>query len=223
LKQPPHDVPGIFRPRHPERTVLYRVLFHDFDRFLTAYESRFEKEYGHFRPVVKEVAERYLDCGNPRYGFARIRCPGCYGKHLLTFSCKTRGFCPSCHAKHREEWGQWVREALLLDVPHRQVVLTIRKTAQQGAGPDEDRGRADREPHGPAILALDRLSFLDSEGQAGYRHGDDGAELERMDHLELIARVTSHIPDKGQTRVRYNGLYANTSMRMGCAEAWLRQ
>jgi len=28
----------------------------------------------------------------------------------------------------------------------------------------------------------------------GYRHGDDGAELERMDYLELIARVTSHIP-----------------------------
>jgi hypothetical protein len=24
---------------------------------------------------------------------------------------------------------------------------------------------------------------------SGYRHGDDGAELERMDYLELIARV----------------------------------
>jgi len=68
-------VPGIYRPRHPERTALYRVLFHSVDRFLTAYESRFEKEYGHFRPVVKEVVERYLDCGNPRSGFARICCP----------------------------------------------------------------------------------------------------------------------------------------------------
>ncbi|MBP7707714.1 MAG: transposase zinc-binding domain-containing protein [Candidatus Aminicenantes bacterium] len=73
--------------------MLYRVLFHNFDRFLTAYESRFEKEYGHLRPVVKEVVERYLDCGNPRSGFARIRCPDCHGEHLLTFSCKTRGFC----------------------------------------------------------------------------------------------------------------------------------
>jgi hypothetical protein len=59
------------------------------------------------------------------------------------------------------------------------------------------------------ILALDRLSFLDREGRVGYRHGDDGAELERMDYLELIARVTSHIPDKGQVMVRYYGLYAN--------------
>jgi len=46
----------------------------------------------------------------------------------LTFSCKTRGFCPSCHAKRLEEWGEWVRETLLLDVPHRQVVFTIPKT-----------------------------------------------------------------------------------------------
>jgi len=24
------------------------------------------------------------------------------------FSCKTRGFCPSCHAKRREEWSEWM-------------------------------------------------------------------------------------------------------------------
>jgi len=53
------------------------------------------------------------------------------------FSCKTRGFCPSCHAKRREEWGdlsacghaqaEWMREKLILDRPHRQVVFTIPK------------------------------------------------------------------------------------------------
>jgi len=43
------------------------------------------------------------------------------------FSCRTRGFCPSCHAKRLEEWGEWMWETLLLDVPHRQVVFTIPK------------------------------------------------------------------------------------------------
>jgi len=43
------------------------------------------------------------------------------------FSCRTRGFCPSCHSKRREEWGEWMREELLLDVPHRQVVFTVPK------------------------------------------------------------------------------------------------
>ena len=41
------------------------------------------------------------------------------------FSCRTRGFCPSCHARRLEEWGEWMGEELLLDVPHRQVVFTI--------------------------------------------------------------------------------------------------
>jgi hypothetical protein len=37
------------------------------------------------------------------------------------------GRIPSCHAKRLEEWGEWMRETLLLDVPHRQVVFTIPK------------------------------------------------------------------------------------------------
>src|SRR4030042_6458545 len=45
---------GVYRPRHPERTVLYRVLFHYFDRFLVEYEGRFEKEDGFLRPIIKE-------------------------------------------------------------------------------------------------------------------------------------------------------------------------
>lgn len=44
------------------------MLFYYFDTFLAEYGSRFEKEYGFFRPIVKEVVKRYLDCGNPRCG-----------------------------------------------------------------------------------------------------------------------------------------------------------
>jgi len=58
------------------------------------------------------------------------------------------------------------------------------------------------------VLALERLTFLEPEGKVGYRWGRDGAGQERevMDYLEFIARVTSHIPDKGQVMVRYYGL-----------------
>ena len=118
---------GVYRQRHPERTVLYRVLFHYFERFLEEYENRFEKEYGYLRPIVQEVVEKYLDCGNPKNGFARIKCKDCGIERLLMFSCHGRGFCPSCHSKRREEWGEWMREELVLDVPHRQVVFTIPK------------------------------------------------------------------------------------------------
>jgi hypothetical protein len=59
------------------------------------------------------------------------------------------------------------------------------------------------------LLSLERLSFSEKEGQVCYRYGKEAREMERMDYLEFIARVTSHIPDKGQVTVRYFGLYAN--------------
>jgi hypothetical protein len=59
------------------------------------------------------------------------------------------------------------------------------------------------------VLSLERLSFLEREGKVGYRWDQDRAEQEAMDYLEFIARITSHIPDKGRVTVRYYGLYAN--------------
>jgi hypothetical protein len=59
------------------------------------------------------------------------------------------------------------------------------------------------------LLCLERLSLDERTGQVGYRYGKEARETERMDYLEFIARVTSHIPDKGQVTVRYYGLYAN--------------
>ncbi len=46
---------GIYRQRHPEWTVFYRVLFHYFDECVAEYENRFEREHGYFRPVIQEV------------------------------------------------------------------------------------------------------------------------------------------------------------------------
>ncbi|WP_437942518.1 transposase zinc-binding domain-containing protein [Sorangium sp. So ce341] len=38
----------------------------------------------------------YLDCGLLCRGFARLRCDRCEDSRLVAFSCKGRGFCPSC-------------------------------------------------------------------------------------------------------------------------------
>ncbi|NIO48372.1 MAG: hypothetical protein GTN73_02880 [Candidatus Aminicenantes bacterium] len=46
---------GIYRQRHPERTVFYGVMFRYFEEFVSEYENRFEREYGYFRAVIKEV------------------------------------------------------------------------------------------------------------------------------------------------------------------------
>jgi len=64
------------------------------------------------------------------------------------------------------------------------------------------------------LLSLERLSFLEPEGKVSYRYGQEAAGQEMMDYLEFIARVTSHITDKGQVTVRYYGLYANAHRGM---------
>jgi len=59
------------------------------------------------------------------------------------------------------------------------------------------------------LLSLERLSLDKREATVCYRYGKEGEQVERMDYLDFIARVTSHIPDKGQMTFRYYGLYAN--------------
>jgi len=144
--------PAIYRPRHPEKTVLGQVLFHHFEQFVAEYENRFERQYGFFRPIIKEAIERYLDCGNPRCRFAQIRCPDCGSEFLPHFSCRTRGVCPSCQAKPLEQWEEWLCEELLLDGPRRQVVFAIPKMLRRpgasflfsGRGGENTRARCCR-------------------------------------------------------------------------------
>ena len=59
------------------------------------------------------------------------------------------------------------------------------------------------------ILALGRLSFDEEEGKVIYQYGDGDADRVEMDSLDFIARVTAHIPDKGQVMIRYYALYSN--------------
>jgi len=73
------------------------VFFHHSVRFVARYEERFEREYSFFWPIIKDVVERYLDCGNPRCGFSRIRCPRCRAERLLSW--RHTGF--SVHSRVR--------------------------------------------------------------------------------------------------------------------------
>jgi hypothetical protein len=56
------------------------------------------------------------------------------------------------------------------------------------------------------ILALGRLSFDEQEGKVIYQYGEGDADRVEMDYLDFIARVTAHIPDKGQVMIRYYAL-----------------
>ena len=118
---------GVYKPRRPQASPLFRLVSDHLQRLQAVYDERFAHVYGPWRSVVGQVADKFLACGILEHGFARIRCDACAHEYLLAFSCKCRYFCPSCHAKRLAIWAEWLDTSLLAPVPHRQVVLTIPK------------------------------------------------------------------------------------------------
>jgi hypothetical protein len=116
---------GFYTPRRPQASPLFRLVSDHLQRLQTVYDDRFALEYGPWRPVVAQVADKFLACGVLDHGFAPIRCDDCAHECLLAFSCSCRYFCPSCHANRLAIWTQWLDSTLLAPVPHRQVVLII--------------------------------------------------------------------------------------------------
>jgi hypothetical protein len=56
---------------------------------------------------------------------ARFQCEGCAREHLVPFSCKGRGFCPSCGGRRMTERAAHLVDEVLPWVPVRQWVLTV--------------------------------------------------------------------------------------------------
>jgi hypothetical protein len=123
----PGNGASVYHPRQPQQSPLWKLLDTHYETFEQDYEEKFFKTYGYRRTVVDDVVQDYLKCGDLREGFARVRCPNCCHEYLLSFSCKGRWFCPSCHAKKVIQFGELLRSNILYPVPHRQYVFTLPK------------------------------------------------------------------------------------------------
>jgi hypothetical protein len=87
--------------RQPEGTVLHQVVRGHLETFLAEARLRGGGE-GLPRFVERELRE-FLTCGVLAEGFARFRCTDCQREILVAFSCKERGFCPSCRGRRLAE------------------------------------------------------------------------------------------------------------------------
>ncbi len=76
------------------------------------------------RHVQKEFDE-YLKCGRLEHGFLRVQCSSCHHERLVAFSCKRRGFCPSCGARRMAESAALLVDEVLPNQPMRQWVLSF--------------------------------------------------------------------------------------------------
>jgi hypothetical protein len=110
-----------YEPRDPTVTVLYQAVLWNLETFLASRQAE--------GIAVPEFVERelraYLKCGVPAYGFARFHCDACGADRLLSFSCKTRGFCPSCCGRRMSDTAAHLVDRVFPEVPVRQWVLTL--------------------------------------------------------------------------------------------------
>jgi hypothetical protein len=110
-----------YQRRTPETTVLYRTVQHHLETFLASARDR-----GRVVPrFVERELRAFLTCGILAHGFLRVRCPECGRERLVAFSCKTRGFCPSCGGRRMADTAVHLVDRVLPEAPVRQYVLSL--------------------------------------------------------------------------------------------------
>jgi len=117
----PYESPS-YRRREPEQTVLHRVFLEHLETFL----DRARTESSELPTFVKRELRAFVACGVLAYGFVRIRCDDCAKSMVVGFSCKGRGFCPSCTGRRMADTSaRLVDDVFPQNVPIRQWVLSL--------------------------------------------------------------------------------------------------
>ncbi len=115
-------VGGSAYARHrPEETGLYRLVERRYPAFVEHLA-----EQGKSLPVyVEKEFEACLKRGRLEHGFLRVRCESCHFERLVAFSCKRRGFCPSCGARRMAKTPALLADEVPPTLPFRQWVISF--------------------------------------------------------------------------------------------------
>jgi hypothetical protein len=116
----------IFYDRHqPDQTLLYQIV----EAHYPALVDQLAQQGKSLPYHVRREFEAYLKCGRLEHGFLRVRCDSCHFERLAwaapCFSCKKRGFCPSCGARRMAETAALLADEVFPSVPLRQWVISF--------------------------------------------------------------------------------------------------
>src|SRR5215470_43663 len=112
-----------YTPRDPSGTVLYHVIAEHLETFLASCHD--DPEATGFPAYVEREFYDYLRCGILAHGFLRLGCDTCHKELLVPFSCKRRGFCPSCAGRPMAQMAAHLVEQVIPWVPTRQWVVSV--------------------------------------------------------------------------------------------------
>jgi hypothetical protein len=98
-----------------------------FDEFEQIYPEQFRKQYVYWRPVIRDSIDKFLNCGDLKEGFTRVRCPDCGTEFFAAFSFRQRCCCPSSDQKRSLLWDHRLIDQIFSDVPHCQWEFSMPK------------------------------------------------------------------------------------------------
>ena len=110
-----------YQRRQPEQSLIYRIVQEYWPIFV-----REQKRVGKTLPLfIQDEFAKFFSCGIPENGFIRTYCHQCRHSGIVPFSCKKRGFCPSCCAKRMNNEAAHLVDKVLPEIPYRQWVLSF--------------------------------------------------------------------------------------------------
>jgi hypothetical protein len=223
----------VYERRRPETSTLYHVVQENLDTLYGAVE---DGALAIALPkFVRKELEGYLACGLLCHGFARLKCGSCDETRLVAFSCKGRGFCPSCLGRKMSATAAHLIEDVLPAVDLRQWVLTVPFAWRKRLGYDgrlvsaltrifvqtvlafyRERGGGPPRGQSGAVVAVQRTSSdlkLNPHVHAVFLDGtyrDKGDELDfrAVEHLSTrdVAAVLERTRDRMVKYLRRRGL-----------------
>lgn len=111
----------LYQRHRAEKTLLYQLV----SKYYPAFRQQLAEEGRVLPGYIQREFEDYLKCGRLEHGFLRARCESCHEERLVAFSCKHRGFCPSCGARRMAESAVLLIDGVLPHEPIRQWVLGL--------------------------------------------------------------------------------------------------
>ena len=161
--------------RHdPEQTLLHEVVREQLEGFLASASHR-DQPVPRF---IEQELRAFLRCGVLAHGFLRLHCDDCGHDRLVAFSCKRRGFCPSCGGRRMADVAAHLVDFVLPEVPIRQWVLTL-------PYPLRYRCAYDSRLPGEVLRALIRALFAELRRRARRQWGVRGEQC--CAHLKYLA------------------------------------
>jgi hypothetical protein len=112
---------AVYARHRPETTLLYQIVHEYWPEFQVELASQDK----YLPAYITQEFDEYLKCGRLEHGFLRVRCETCHDEKLLGFSCKKRGFYPSCGARRMADSATLLVDEILPHQPMRQWMLSV--------------------------------------------------------------------------------------------------